>query len=238
MRAIPIDNFLEVVQEEPESTAPGAGLPEWARLVAEARQARKAVDGGHWRIGQLATLVEKRYASGALRSFAEEIGESYPTVRRLRWVATRYTSEARMRFSALSFSHFQTVAGLPDRLAWLQRAERGSWSVDRLVRESRSARPAVAAAKEPRAARLRAPVESVRRSLERVAAQVKRRGLSRDDRQWLSRALAEVAAELEELRERLRAGASANGNGRPQANGNGQGRVRALSRANGSRSRR
>src|SRR6266480_6129957 len=113
--------------------------PNWGRLVAEGRQARGAADAGRWRIGNLASLVAKQYGSGSLQQFADDIGETYSTVRRYRWVYKAYDPSVRFRFQQLSFSHFQVVAGLPDRVKWLERAESGCWSVDQLGTESRPA---------------------------------------------------------------------------------------------------
>src|SRR2546430_5512756 len=104
--------------------------PNWGRLVAEGRQARGAADAGRWRIGHLASLVAKQYGSGSLQQFADDIGETYSTVRRYRWVYTRYEPTVRFRFQQLSVSHFQGVAGLPDRTEWLDCAEGGRWAVD------------------------------------------------------------------------------------------------------------
>ena len=127
MRAIPIDNFFEGFEGKRALAAEEAvneASFDWGRIVAEGRAARAAADGASWRIGHLALLVERRYASGALQKFAEAIGESYGTVRRYRWVAKAYDADIRLRHPGLSFSHFQAVAGLPDRLPWLQRASR------------------------------------------------------------------------------------------------------------------
>ena len=83
MRVMQIDDFLELT----EGSGSDARSYDWARLVKEGQAARKAADGGAWRIGDLAALLERRYASGALKRFAEEIGESLGSVRRFRWVA-------------------------------------------------------------------------------------------------------------------------------------------------------
>src|SRR5947207_7371243 len=112
--------------------------PNWGRLVAGGRAARASADGGRWRIGHLASLVAKQYGGRSLQAFADDIGETYATVRRYRWVFTRYEPTVRFRFQQLSFSHFQAVAGLPDRAKWLERAEGGCWSVDELVRQART----------------------------------------------------------------------------------------------------
>lgn len=201
MRAIPIDDFLE--------RAAGGGSEgdvsayDWGGLVAEGRAARAAADRGAWRIGDLAALVERRYRSGALKRFADEIGESPGTVRRYRWVAGTYESAMRLRFSRLSFSHFQAVAGLPDRHLWLERAQRGSWGVARLVSESRAASP-VRRSREPA---LVVPVRAAERTLGRVIEELDRGPLPRGNRESLARAVAELAATVERLRARLRAAA-------------------------------
>lgn len=207
MRAIPIDSFFEDLDEQRRTgSAVSAGSLDWARLVAEGRAARTTADGGRWRIGGLALLVERRYASGALQRFAEEIGDSYATVRRYRWVAKAYDPNARARFSTLSFSHFQAVAGLPDKLVWLERAERGTWSVDRLTRESRRS----AAGKRARTTingdaalgRLRTRIEHVR-ELIAPASLADDLALADAGKDWLSDALDELSEEIGRLRERV-----------------------------------
>ena len=208
MRAIPIDNFFEGIEGKralaPEEAVNDTSF-DWSRIVAEGRAARTAADGGNWRIGHLALLVERRYASGALQKFAEAIGESYGTVRRYRWVAKSYDVDIRLRHPNLSFSHFQSVAGLPDRLSWLQRASRGSWSVDRLTRESRNG----AAAAKPARARtrdlgaLRTSIQGLRRSIA-SAASADDMSLAGEGKEWLIGALDDLAAEVEKLRDRVR----------------------------------
>jgi hypothetical protein len=201
VRAIPIDDFFEDLEERG-----GAGTTsayDWRRLVSEGRAARGAMDGGKWRIGMLALLVERRYASGALQRFADDIGESYGSVRRYRWVAKSYDPNARTRFADLSFSHFQAVAGLPDKLAWLARAERGSWSVDRLTRESRAESPA----KPPK--RVEDPLPGLRRSLDGLRRWVEPASLLDDialgeaGRDWLADELDALAESIGRLRERV-----------------------------------
>lgn len=206
MRAIPIDRFLESVEA---GRAPGgtASLPlplaaDWARIVAEGRAARAQADGGFWRIGQLANLVERRYRSGALERFAREIGESHGTVRRLRWVVGRYEPGIRFRFPKLSFSHFQAVAGQPERTAWLARAEKSGWSVDRLGREVRAAggaRPA----RRPKPEQFRPRLEAAARHLSDLAALDDRAIRSAAD-DWLTDALTALAREVSALQERVK----------------------------------
>jgi hypothetical protein len=189
MRAIPIDNFLE--------HEPSLKNYDWTKLISEARAARAAADGGMWRIGQLAAMVERKYASGALKRFANEIGESLGSVRRFRWVAAAYSPETRARFPELSFSHFQAVAGLNDRLVWLERARRGTWSVDRLVHESR--------VRDPKSAQTqyRRPIEAASRQITRLIERVDDRGLAKAARGGLLDALDELEAQLHTLRARV-----------------------------------
>ena len=209
--------------------------PNWGRLVAEGRQARGAADAGRWRIGHLASLVAKQYGSGSLQQFADDIGESYATVRRYRWVHTRYEPTVRFRFQRLSFSHFQAVAGLPDGVDWLQRAESGCWSVDELVRESRGT--AIGKSRHASASGRRAALREARAHLNRLAA-LGDHELSKAT-SWLEPMLDDLAEEIETLRDRIRSvngvrlgryRSSSGGNGRQNSTRNGNGH-RARSRA-------
>ena len=196
MRVMSIDQVLEGTDDTiAPADVPSPQHYDWARLVTEGRAARRAADGGRWRIGQLASLVERRYRSGALKRFAEEIGESMGSVRRFRWVVESYDPSARLRFADLSFSHFQAAAALPDRLMWLQRAQRGSWSVDRLMTESRSrgsaAQQALLKPFETMSRRLAALIDADQRSLNKVA------------RAGLAEKIDELAEQIEALRARL-----------------------------------
>ena len=201
VRAIPIDSFFEDLDEQRRSgSGVTAGSFDWARLITEGRNARATADGGRWKIGHLALLVEKRYASGALQRFAEEIGESYASVRRYRWVAKSYDPDTRTRFSALSFSHFQAVAGLPDKLVWLARAERGSWSVDRLTRETRTSEENHS--REVALDRLRTSIVAMRRTIA-PASLLDDVALADAGRTWLAETLDELSEEIGRLRERV-----------------------------------
>ncbi|HJR19671.1 MAG TPA: hypothetical protein VJ922_08135 [Actinomycetota bacterium] len=218
MRAIPIDSFFEDLEGKrpikPEEAVSDASF-DWGRIVAEGLAARAAADGGSWRIGHLALLVERRYASGALQKFSEAIGESYGTVRRYRWVARAFDPDIRLRFPGLSFSHFQAVAGLSDRLTWLQRASRGSWSVDRLTRESRSevaSKPARTSKRD--LTRLRSSIEGLKRSLPTAAA-LDDAAIAGEGKGWLVEALDDLLVEIERLRERVRRATRAAENRRP-----------------------
>ncbi|MFY9588773.1 MAG: hypothetical protein WAT66_15115, partial [Actinomycetota bacterium] len=140
---------------------------------------------------------------GALQRFAGDIGEAYGTVRRFRWVAKAYDPNTRTRFADLSFSHVQAVAGLPDKLAWLERAERGSWSVDRLTRETRNSRTS------PKAKRVEDPLPGLRRSLDGARRWIEPASLLDDvalgeaGRDWLADELDALAESIGRLRERV-----------------------------------
>jgi hypothetical protein len=197
MRVMPIDDFLEMTGEGSEEL--GSRSYDWARLIREGRAARQASDGGTWRIGLLAAMVERRYASGALKRFADEIGESLSSVRRFRWVAGAYDERARARFSDLSFSHFQAVASLSDRLTWLERSQRGRWSVDRLATTARATDRTPPAAHET----LRSQIDAAAKKLA-VLADTDERTLGRAARAGLADAVEELASQVERLRARLR----------------------------------
>jgi len=194
MRVMQIDDFLEHSEQglDPKQF-------DWARIVREGRAARAAADGGSWRIGDLANLVERRYRSGALKRFADEIGESVGTVRRFRWVSATYDQTARGRFADLSFSHFQAVAALTDRMVWLERATIGRWSVDRLAHTSRAGNGS--AALSPHMA-LAKPMTSLAARLAKLT-QASDRELAKAAREGLLDSVEELAASIEAVRARL-----------------------------------
>lgn len=222
MRAIQIDSYLEEIEAKRAARSSDAVSQtsfDWGRIVAEGRAARAATDGGRWRVGQLAVLVESRYASGAMQRFADEIGESYGTIRRYRWVAKAYDEAARVRFAGLSFSHFQAVAGLPDREVWLGRADRGRWSVDRLVRESRERSepgpPVAQLARTDALDRLRSSIDQVLRWIE-PASLADDVATSAAGKEWLIEALDDLAEQIGRLRQRVhQAGRVAEGRSKP-----------------------
>ena len=187
----------------------------WGRLVAEGRQARGAADAGRWRIGHLASLVAKQYGSRSLQQFADDIGETYSTVRRYRWVYKCYDPSVRFRFQQLSFSHFQAVAGLPDRAKWLERAESGCWSVDQLTAESRGVAVSPSKPREKRGARIREAGDELRRYADLDDADFEKAS------RWIEPLLDELAESIELVRGRLR---RTKGVRLGRYNGNGNGR--------------
>ena len=199
--------------------------PNWGRLVSEGRAARAGADAGRWRIGHLSSLVAKQYGARSVQAFADDIGESYSTVRRYRWVFTRYEPTVRFRFQQLSFSHFQAVAGLTDRVKWLDRAETGCWSVDELVRQSRGVGSTSPPTPGPVAAGdVAAPIKQARAHLRRLAS-LDDRSLART---WASIEpfLDQLSGEIDRIRDRMRS-----------VRGVRLGRYRAGSTGNGHRAR-
>ena len=189
----------------PNANGSAARGPNWGRLVSEGRSARAAADGGRWRIGQLASLVAKQYGGRSLQAFADDIGESYSTVRRYRWVFTSYDPTIRFRFQQLSFSHFQAVAGRPDAKKWLERAEHGCWSVDELVRQSRARAVAGSSTRTNGTAAiadLRTPGSEARTHLRRFRSLDQRQ--NRKAASWLEPLLDDLEAEIGRIRSKLR----------------------------------
>ncbi|MCA1829963.1 MAG: hypothetical protein LC663_00395, partial [Actinobacteria bacterium] len=117
-----------------------------------------------------------------------------------------YDRASRARFDDLSFSHFQAVAGLEDRLLWLERARRGEWSVARLVAYSRRA----GAAPKPVELRVRRPLEAAARQIAKIA-EIDQRTLTKAARLGLEEALNELEQQVELLRARFLQGKTPNG---------------------------
>jgi hypothetical protein len=172
--------------------------PNWGRLVAEGRQARGAADAGRWRIGHLARLVVKQYGARSVQQFAEDIGETYATVRRYRWVYKSYDPSVRFRYQQLSFSHFQAVAGLPDRAKWLARAEHGCWSVDQLTSESRGIATSASGPRDRQDAAIRRAGDELRRVADLDDAAIAKAS------RWLDPLLDDLTDSIQLVRRRLR----------------------------------
>jgi hypothetical protein len=143
--------------------------------------------------------VAKQYGARSLQAFSDDIGETYATVRRYRWVCTRYEPTVRFRFQQLSYSHFQAVAGLPDRVRWLERAESGCWSVDELARQSRPTSPARAARRTP-PSDPRTPIREARTHLKRLA-RLGNEEIARAT--WLEPMLDDLSREIDRVRARI-----------------------------------
>jgi hypothetical protein len=82
------------------------GSREWQELVSETRTAAST---SAWVVGDNALRVELHH----LGEFAEEVEVSYDTVKRRRWVASRWPSVN--RFTETSFKVHDVLASRPDR---------------------------------------------------------------------------------------------------------------------------
>jgi hypothetical protein len=76
-------------------------------------------------------LAAKRRGRHGLAEFAHEHGIARSTARRWAWVAEAYPPSQRV-MANLTYSHFEAVARMPNRVEMLRRASAERWSVSRL----------------------------------------------------------------------------------------------------------
>jgi hypothetical protein len=117
-----------------------AALPndDWETVVSAGIALAQDMDGHRWQLGDLAGLVEKRYGTDALGTYASEIGMARKaTLKEYRRVAARYTPDIRMAFSeALSWSHYQAACRAKDDAElFLARAADDGLTVAALARQ-------------------------------------------------------------------------------------------------------
>jgi hypothetical protein len=108
----------------------------WEDIVLDGCEAAKQVDGGQWRLGDLALEVDttKSYGEGRLSRFAERIGVAPDRLRKLKVVARRFPEEVRAAH-ILPFAHFEEVYTRAAAEKWLRLAQRKHWSRDRMREE-------------------------------------------------------------------------------------------------------
>lgn len=70
------------------------GDAEYVSLVDEGRQIVQRQAADNWKLGELASRVEGRYGSGALRKYAEEIGVNYGTLKDCRTTLLAWSEKA------------------------------------------------------------------------------------------------------------------------------------------------
>lgn len=180
-------------------------FPIWERI---GKQISLITDSSAWWLGDWLVYGEQEYAD-RYRMAVEQTSLDYQTLRNYAWVARRF-SLARRR-DKLSFAHHAEVAALNQEQQdlWLRRAERFSWSRNRLRRELRGTtgvdkplEPVLHAdnGKAPRKARPSNPVDvnvqltSSREQVERweLAARLQNRDLVN----WMIQALESIAEEV------------------------------------------
>lgn len=105
----------------------------WDSLVAEGKAAARS----QWTLGDLAREVETSYGGGELERYAEEIGVAYQQLANYASISRAY--ELSVRTENLTWTHHERIASRPDRLAWLDLAEKGKWSVRQMLGEIETA---------------------------------------------------------------------------------------------------
>jgi hypothetical protein len=98
------------------------------RLLAYWEADRKQ-SSAQWTKGDLLLGLEDE----SLMEFSEHVNDSYQTLKKYRWVASRYNQV--LRRTNLSYSHHELVAAREDRVEWLKKAEENRWSVRTMLEE-------------------------------------------------------------------------------------------------------
>jgi hypothetical protein len=141
-------------------------------------QISRIVSSSAWCLGDWIVVGQSRFTD-RYKQVIEAVGLDYQTVRNYAWVARRF--ELSRRRDTLSFQHHAEVASMPpaDQDYWLDLAEAGGWSRNRLRQEIKNARCAAKAIQmkeesvlprivvnRERIARWRATAERMKMSLE------------------------------------------------------------------------
>jgi hypothetical protein len=136
------------------------------------------VSSSAWCLGDWIVVGQSQFTD-RYKQVMEAVGLDYQTVRNYAWVARRF--ELSRRRDTLSFQHHAEVASMPPAKQdyWLDRAEEGGWSRNRLRQEIKNARGAAKADRagqesllprilvnQERIARWRATAEQMEMSLE------------------------------------------------------------------------
>jgi hypothetical protein len=137
----------------------------------------RIISSSAWCLGDWIVVGQSRFTD-RYKQVVETVGLDYQTVRNYAWVARRF--ELSRRRDTLSFQHHAEVASMPpdEQDYWLDRAEAGNWSRNRLRQEIKSSRnhakdngahgsvlPRIVVTQE-RIARWRATAEQMKMSLE------------------------------------------------------------------------
>lgn len=161
-------------------------LDDWKRI---GRQIFAISDASAWWLGDWLVYGQNRYPERYQRAL-DETGLNYQTLRNYAWVARKFEPSA--RHEGLSIQHHAEVAALPaeDRERWLDRAERFSWSRNKLRQHLKASRSeGEPAADESRETLLQVTVEPVKVDWWRQAADVSGNNLA----EWISTALDKAA---------------------------------------------
>ena len=114
-------------------------MSDWEDLVLKGVEARKgieggqkAIEGGQWRLGDLAMTVETRPGEHSLERYAKQIDVTYSRLRCYK--ATAQAFPIAQRWAKLSYGHYEVLTSRDDRIDWLKKAEEGKWSVQKLLK--------------------------------------------------------------------------------------------------------
>jgi hypothetical protein len=96
-------------------------------------EAERQESGIQWIKGDLLLDLEDE----SLREFSEHVSDSYETLKKYRWMASKY--EQVLRRTDLLFTHHEVVAARDDREEWLKKAAEQHWSARQMDKEIRKA---------------------------------------------------------------------------------------------------
>lgn len=109
----------------------------WTDLCERGRQAREALDGWRWILGDLACEVERRFGMESMADFAREVNIAKKTAEQYRRVARFYAEDTRVSFIAgapnVTYTHFRDAMrlGTPDAAyAFLEEVALNNWTTD------------------------------------------------------------------------------------------------------------
>jgi|HubBroStandDraft_6_1064221.scaffolds.fasta_scaffold128964_3 hypothetical protein len=165
--------------------APALPYASWAGL---GMQLSLIADSSAWWLGDWLVYGEIHFADRYQRAMTNS-SLCYQTLRNYAWVARRFPMSRRR--DSLSFQHHVEVARLPEKEQdeWLDRAQAGSWSRNRLRREIRAGRAAGQAPSGPAPAVLRVSIAPDRWSRWDEAATFANQSLA----EWAARVLDDAA---------------------------------------------
>jgi hypothetical protein len=92
-------------------------------------EADRQQSSAQWIKGDLLLDLEDE----SLKEFSEHVSDSYQTLKKYRWMASRYDQV--LRRTDLFYSHHELVAARDDREEWLKKAAEQHWSVRQMERE-------------------------------------------------------------------------------------------------------
>lgn len=109
----------------------------WTDLCERGRQAREALDGWRWILGDLACEVERRFGMESMADFAREVNIAKKTAEQYRRVARFYPEDTRVSFLQdapnVTYTHFRDAMRLGSvdaAYAFLEEVALNNWTTD------------------------------------------------------------------------------------------------------------